>query len=306
MPPPSDESTPDLLAAFRLHGLASGHSPRTRTAREATILRLSEGSDLLTVTREDLIEWLASLDIAKSSRATYRAHLRVWFGWLAETGRREDNPASSLPAVRAPRGVPRPISPADVARILAACSDPRARSTAAYVLLAAYEGMRVHEIAKVQGEDFAGGEVRITGKGSLRHHFGTQVLRASGGDLRTTQRALRPAASSPRPDPAPEWLVAPASPCAKRPACRPGAEAARDKWCLRTAYQANHRSRASARPAFPRETGRAGSGLTPPSPVARCRCPREGVLHARVACLIGHPGRSVTLGRRRWRRRGRG
>lgn len=25
----------------------------------------------------------------------------------------------------------------------------------------------------------------------LRHHFGTQVLRASGGDLRTTQRALR-------------------------------------------------------------------------------------------------------------------
>ena len=243
------ESTPDLLAAFRLHGLASGHSPRTRTAREATILRLAEGSDLLTVTREDLIEWLASLDIAKSSRATYRAHLRVWFGWLAETGRRDDNPAASLPAVRAPRGVPRPISPADVARILAACSDPRARSTAAYVLLAAYEGMRVHEIAKVRGEDFAGGEVRITGKGSvsstvplhphvaalvermpcagywfpsdspeghvsrvsvslaigramkragvtgtphgLRHHFGTQVLRASGGDLRTTQRALR-------------------------------------------------------------------------------------------------------------------
>jgi len=173
----------------------------------------------------------------------------VWFGWLAETGRRDDNPAASLPAVRAPRGVPRPISPADVARILAACSDPRARSTAAYVLLAAYEGMRVHEIAKVRGEDFAGGEVRITGKGSvsstvplhphvaelvermpragywfpsdspeghvsrvsvslaigramkragvtgtphgLRHHFGTQVLRASGGDLRTTQRALR-------------------------------------------------------------------------------------------------------------------
>ena len=123
------------------------------------------------------------------------------------------------------------------------------RLFAAYVLLAAYEGMRVHEIAKVRGEDFAGGEVRITGKGSvsstvplhphvaalvermpragywfpsdspeghvsrvsvslaigramkragvtgtphgLRHHFGTQVLRASGGDLRTTQRALR-------------------------------------------------------------------------------------------------------------------
>ena len=116
MPLPFEESTPDLLAAFRLHGLASGHSPRTRTAREATILRLSEGADLLTVTREDLIEWLASLDIAKSSRATYRAHLRVWFGWLAETGRRDDNPAASLPAVRAPRGVPRPISPADVAR----------------------------------------------------------------------------------------------------------------------------------------------------------------------------------------------
>ncbi len=249
VPLPFDEALDDLATAFRVNGTASGHSQRTMDAREATLRRLAATHDLTRVDRDDLIDWLAALDIAKSSRATYRAHLSVFFSWMQTTGRRSDNPASDLPKVRAGRGVPHPVSPEGVRRILDACSDRRARTTRAYVLLAAYEGMRVHEVAKVRGEDFEDQVVRIGGKGGsdstvplhplvdelrahfpargywfpsdspeghvnrvsvslaisramkragvagtphgLRHHFGTQVLRASGGDLRTTQRALR-------------------------------------------------------------------------------------------------------------------
>jgi len=247
---PFDEDLADILEAYRLHGIASGHSARTIDSRERTIARLGAQTNILDASRDDLVAWLAERDIGKASRSTYRAHLRGFFGWLHETGRRADNPAWSLPAVRVPRGVPHPITPDEVVLILAACSDPRARSTIPYILLAAYEGMRVHEIAKARGEDFSHGQVAITGKGGqsstvplhplvaaivehmprtgwwfpsptgpdghvsrisvslaikramtragvagtphgLRHHFGTQVLRASGGDLRTAQRALR-------------------------------------------------------------------------------------------------------------------
>lgn len=250
VPLPFEEGLSDMLKAFRTNGLASSHSGRTIDAREATIRRLGAHHDITTVTEPELIEWLAALDLARSSRATYRAHLRAFFKWLAKTGRRADDPSTDLPSARAPRGVPHPVSPADVALILGACLDPRARQTRAYVLLAAYEGLRVHEIAKVRGEHVAGTDLLVFGKGGvsssvplhpivaelaaampprgywfpsserlaghvsritvsqaisramrragvagtphgLRHHFGTQVLRASGGDLRTTQRALR-------------------------------------------------------------------------------------------------------------------
>jgi len=246
---PFDEGLADLLSAFRLNGLAAGHSGRTIDSRDGTIRRMGMALDPLTVDAEGLVDWLAGLDLARSSRATYRAHLRAFFGWLRKTNRRPDNPSLDLPSAKAPRGVPRPVSPLGVSAILAACLDPRARLTRAYVLLAAFEGLRVHEIAKVRGEDFLEGEVLVRGKGGvtssvplhplvaelvttmprtgywfpstaeaghvsrvsvslaigramkragvagtphgLRHHFGTQALRASGGDLRTTQRVLR-------------------------------------------------------------------------------------------------------------------
>lgn len=247
---PFDETLSDLLSAFRLHGTAAGHSPRTMDGRESTVRRLGVAADVLSIDSEGLVSWLATLDLTKSSRATYRSHLRAFFSWMSKTHRRRDDPSLDIPSPKPPRGVPHPVSTAGVQAILAACSDPRAATTRAYVLLAAYEGLRVHEIAKVRGEDFLEGEVIVRGKGGveltvplhpvvaslaesmpsrgwwfpsdtavghvsrvtvsqaitrairragvmgatphgLRHHFGTQVLRSSGGDLRTTQRALR-------------------------------------------------------------------------------------------------------------------
>lgn len=257
VPLPFDEDVTDVLRAFRQHGLASGHSPRTIESRAQTIRRLAhDGVDPLTATRDDLTDWLANLrdsksgePVARSTRATYRAQLRAFFAWMVDTGRMDEDPAVKLPNPRPARSIPRPVTPGQVAAILEACSDPRARTTRAYVVLAAYAGLRVHEVAKVRGEDFADGLVYVYGKGgvassvplhpmildvaesmpqrgfwfpsdspaghvnrcsvstairramdragvpgtphALRHHFGTQVLRSTGGDLRTTQRLLR-------------------------------------------------------------------------------------------------------------------
>ena len=249
VPLPLPEDLDDVLAVWRVREVASAHSPRTIDSRLSMMRRLARTVDPLTATTDDLLEWLAGLAAARSSMATYRSTLRAFYKFLVVTGRREDDPAADLPPVKAPRGLPHPVTPAEVKRILLACGDGRARRTRAYVILAAYAGLRVHEIAKVRGEDFAGAEIAVTGKGgvvstvpmhprvaelveqmptsgywfpsdapsghvhrcsvssaiaramaragvagvphALRHHFCTQVLRSSGGDLRTTQRAAR-------------------------------------------------------------------------------------------------------------------
>lgn len=249
-PLPFPETLADVLAAWRRHQLASGHSERTITSRAYTVARLTAcGVDPLTATRDDLTRWLSDLPAMRSSKATYRAQLRAFYAWLIDTDRRADDPAAKLPRPHTSPGVPRPFTPAQVEAILAACTDKRAAQTRAYVILACYAGLRVHEIAKVRGEDVNGDELQVTGKGGSsaavpmhpmvaalaavmprsgwwfptrsqsghvhrcsvssaikramvragvpgtphagRHHYGTQVLRASGGDLRTTQRALR-------------------------------------------------------------------------------------------------------------------
>lgn len=253
---PFEESLSDVLDAWARHGIAAGHSDRTIGSRRYTVLRLATaGIDPLTADREDLTRWLAELTdrtggpAKRSSRATYRAQLRAFYSWLQDVGRRDDDPSARLPRPRVSQGQPRPLSQEDVERVLAACSDPRARQTKAYMILAAYAGLRVHEIAKFRGEDIEGHDLRVIGKGgheatvplhprvqaladrmradgwwfpsdapsghvhrcsvssaisramhragvagtphAARHFYGTQVLRASGGDLRTAQRALR-------------------------------------------------------------------------------------------------------------------
>lgn len=262
VPLPFEEDLTDTLRAFRQHSLAAGHSPRTMESRTQTIRRLAaSGVDPLTATRDDLTDWLATLrdkrtgePVVRSTRATYRAQLRAFYAWMLDTQRRDDDPSAKLPNPKPARNLPRPVSPTQVRAILDACSDPRAAQTRAYVILAAFTGMRVHEVAQVRGEDFEDNAVYLRGKGgvsssiplhpivsdlvatmprqgywfpssapsghvhrcsvstairramdragvagtphALRHHFGTQALKASGGDLRMTQRLMRHASPS--------------------------------------------------------------------------------------------------------------
>lgn len=165
---PFEESLTDILGEYTRRSILAGHSERTIKSKTSLVLRLQRsGVSPLDATSDELAEWVASLDLSRSSRATYRTQLRAWFAWLAESGRREDNPADGLPQVRVPRGTPHPLTPKQVQAVLAACADSRARQTRAYVLLAAYAGLRAHEIAKLRGDDVGERELTVVGKGGV-------------------------------------------------------------------------------------------------------------------------------------------
>lgn len=226
-----------------------GMAARTVEERGAQLGRLSAaGIDLYEPDPNDVALLLSNDQWKAATKRTYYSALRAWFLWRVRVGLQPENP---LAAMRSPK-VPRPrshtrIADGDLDRILAACTRHRTR---AMVLLAAYEGLRVHEIAKMRGEYIYAGKLRVIGKGAvddelplhplvaeiaedfprrgywfpsysnpgepisaqsvssvlskllsragvpatghgLRHWYGQHTLRASGGNLRVAQEALR-------------------------------------------------------------------------------------------------------------------
>ena len=144
---------------------AQGHAANTLRARIGPVQRVaaSAGKAPCSLATMDVIGWLDQ-QLAPATRAAYVASLRAWGRWLVETGRRPDDLARSLPRPRVPRGVPRPVAESDLQRILAV-ADGRVR---VMILLAAYEGLRRHEIAKVRGEDVTADALYVDGKGGVR------------------------------------------------------------------------------------------------------------------------------------------
>lgn len=117
------------------------------------------------LTAENLIGYLAGLPSA-GTRQTYYTALCAWHSWLVATGRRADNPLIGLRRPRAPRREPHPVATEHLRLLLESGIRRRTRTA---VLLCAYQGLRVHEAAKVRGEDFdlIGKRFRIVGKGGV-------------------------------------------------------------------------------------------------------------------------------------------
>lgn len=153
-----------IVALWTLHMRARGLSERTVGERVRVVLSAATrtAEHPCAFTTEGLALFLASV-VKQSTRCTYYSYLSAWSGWLVQTARRPDNPLITLPAPRQPRYKPHPITTGQLERLLRTRMHRRAR---AMILLGAYQGMRVHEIAKVRGEDFkAGGTLRVIGKG---------------------------------------------------------------------------------------------------------------------------------------------
>lgn len=145
---------------------AAGLSPRTidsRVKAVAALCRHQGVEDPVTITTRQIVGWLACRNSAWT-RHSYWARVSAWCQWLTKQGLRDDNPMEKITRPRAPRAVPRPTPESVVALILA---DPGGYRTYAYMVLAAYAGLRVHEIAKVRGEDVdrEAGWLYVVGKG---------------------------------------------------------------------------------------------------------------------------------------------
>lgn len=156
-----------LLDDWQVEMRAANFSERTVHAWRAIVVRAARAAetDPVALSTTDLAYHLAGFSNG-NTRQTYYSGLMAWHRWLVARGHREDNPAAALRRPKAPRGVPHPVSTPSLQKLLAS---PMPARTRVMVLLAAYQGLRVHEVAKVRGEDFDldAGFLRVTGKGGV-------------------------------------------------------------------------------------------------------------------------------------------
>lgn len=156
----------DYLDHYERWMRAVGRSHRTirqrlRMARKV----LDQWPDPGAATPDDVIDWLGVADdLSRWTRATYHSDVRAFFKWLNKANHiLEDPTASELferPTARP--GVPKPLSPPEEARALAAAHG----NMEAWLLLALRAGLRASEIAAFRGESIAEDHIVLVGKGS--------------------------------------------------------------------------------------------------------------------------------------------
>lgn len=156
-----------VLGGWRLWQESANLSERTICERAGTIrsLMMFCGRKPLDLTPADIIAFLTRPGINNTTKATYHATIRVFSDYLVMSGQRDENPALRTPKPRRTKGVPRPITPEQLTKLLVTVNRKRTRMM---IMLAAFAGLRVHEVAKVRGEDFdlSAGLLYVTGKGS--------------------------------------------------------------------------------------------------------------------------------------------
>lgn len=139
-----------------------GASERTITARHGLArARLAEwGIDGMTA--EHISDFLGRSTIKPWTRSTYHSNLTCFTAWLVAAGHLDANPMEGVRKPKRPAPRPRPLSEAEVARVLAAV-DGEVRD---WIRLALLSGLRASEIAKIRGEDVTGDGLYVVGKGN--------------------------------------------------------------------------------------------------------------------------------------------
>ena len=151
----------DLLVADLRAARRSPDTIRLRVERLAAVARGCPGSDPLTVSRAELVNYMAQKHSWTPEYAhSVRTSLRVFFGLLEDLELRPHDPARRLPRIRIPRGLPRPCPDGAVRVALHDASDARIRLA---IRLGAEAGLRRMEIAGLRRDDVEGwaGEYRV-------------------------------------------------------------------------------------------------------------------------------------------------
>ena len=126
-------------------------TPKTIRERLIFIRQLARDVESLdTVTRRDLIHWTAGQSWSSSTRVHRRSALHTFFAWMQEEELRLDNPAHRLPRVISRKREPTPFTVDEINRLL---HGGIYRKTRIMVALHYYLGLRVSEIAAVNGDD---------------------------------------------------------------------------------------------------------------------------------------------------------
>ncbi len=164
----TDSGDPDMpaLTRFEIWLRGSGFSPRTihEALNVTRYLQEFAGCSVETVGALEISKFLGREHLAQSSRTTYFTNLWMFYKWYAQNG--GHNPMINLRKPRAPKGTAHPVSDEQLRILLSA---PLSDRTRLMILLAAFAGLRVHEIAKIRGQDvdLAGRTLHVVGKGGV-------------------------------------------------------------------------------------------------------------------------------------------
>jgi integrase/recombinase XerD len=120
------------------------------------------GKTVETVTALDVSRFLARPNLKARSRCAYFSSINAFYRWYSDNG--GVDVTARLPRPKMPKSSPRPITDEQLRTLLTTNMRRKAR---VMILLAALAGLRVHEIAKVRGEDVdvVSRTLRVTGKG---------------------------------------------------------------------------------------------------------------------------------------------
>jgi integrase len=152
----------DPLSILWLDWCEAEHLPANTIARRRATLRSVGRAG--SMTREEVEAWWASRrDLAPASRSNDLANLRSFYRWAIRWEHRTDDPTVRLDAPKVDKGLPRPVSRADLATLLRVLPDDLGRAVA----LGAYAGLRVSEVAALHWSevDLEARRARVHGKG---------------------------------------------------------------------------------------------------------------------------------------------
>lgn len=140
----------DLIQRYMHDQRRRGLRPRS-IQRSSDVLRHLEAfhGRLLELTTDDLYVWLDAVPRVARTRYTYISTVHGFYCWTVTEGRAESNPAEAIKRPRVRPGLPRPIRADDLAHALGQ-APPKVR---AWLMLAAYAGLRCQEIAGIERED---------------------------------------------------------------------------------------------------------------------------------------------------------
>ena len=130
--------------------IRAGRAPRTIRVRRMEMQYLAEylGRDPVDVTDIELEGWQDSLPVNRLRLKT--AMIRPYYVYLHKRGIRTDNPAGLLVSPKAKRGIPRPIA---FDTLVTAVRDAPSARLQAWLILAAYAGLRACEVAALDNSN---------------------------------------------------------------------------------------------------------------------------------------------------------
>ena len=154
----------DLVDGYLAHLRAGGASPGTLKVRGSYLRRLDDSlpRGLLLATRAELTAFLGTAGWSQETRHSCRSAMRGFFQWAEDEGLLGvKDPSYRLARVAVPAGIPHPVPEPALARALAAAD----AETRLMLLLGAYAGLRLAEIAQVHSDHIEATGLRVLGKG---------------------------------------------------------------------------------------------------------------------------------------------